>query len=213
MTMAGATSAEYNIQTGLVASQIFPATIIYSSYITKQFLNSRELTVPQSNLKGTKIFAHCDSNSMLLIDSVRGKTKTDSLFSITSIIVNRIYKQIIFPETNLKIGDSFNQNTPFTLPIPSGNMPVMVNTIYKLISVKDQLGFFDIVQTAKINMKTDQGDVDVIATGTGKMVFSIKNHFPMGYTSDMILKFKLNMAGITAEGEGKVSTEYATEIN
>ena len=214
MGIVGETSTEYTIETGATTkSGIFPATIIYESIISKQFLNNKELSLPKNSLSGKKIYAHSNGNDMLSIDSISDNKDNDNLLSSVSTMFKRINKKINFPEKKIKIGESFTQEIPMTLPLIGNNATTMVKVIYKLIEIKDEQGVFDIVQSANINMNTQQGDVNITGNGTGKLIFSIKNKFPVQYETDIILNFTLNLNGTTADGSGKISADFNTEIN
>lgn len=214
MTVAGATSTEYTIQTGVATEEKkFPATIIYSNIISTQFLNNKELSLPESTIGGKKIYAHSDSNDMLHIDSIGGKEGNDSLLSSVSAVFNNVNMQMNFPEKNLKVGESFTQDAPMNLPLFGSNMTATVKVVYTLTKIKDGNGLFDVVQTSNIKANIMQGDINMIVEGTGKLIFSIKNKFPIQYSTDTTLKFTLDMNGIIAEGMGKMSTVHNTEIN
>jgi len=214
LVITGATKMTYHAKTGSLNSLgAFPVTISYDSITNKQLFNGKELTLPKSEIENARVFAHSGGDGILNVDSIGGRASNDTLKKEMSGIINMVSRQIKFPENELKVGDSFAQDLPMNIPMMGSNMSVSVKVIYTLTGLKEDMAYFDISQSATFNVNIQQGSVDMKGNGTGKLIFSVKNSFPVSYISTLTLNYNMNMSSVTADGIAKINASYQTMIN
>jgi hypothetical protein len=203
-----------NINSGaLSADNSFPVNIEYKIDTISVNANGRDLPIPQKENKDVKLYGHVTPDGQLKIDSANGKRANDSTEKKMQQMMNLIQKEIQFPNHPLKPGDTFTQGMPINIPVKGNDINVDAKVIYKLVSVSDGKAYFDMVQNLNVNFQMKKGTVNVTGNGTGKMVYSIKDNFPISTNGNFNMQIKANMDKLNVDGTATISTDHTAVIN
>lgn len=180
------TLMESVFKTGKTAKDgYFPVTIKF----LKSTNSDNKTIIPD----GTLIYGKASDSTMPTLDSIVSKD-LDAAFKSTLLqTMQSMFAQIALPEKKLKIGESFTQENPLSIPIAGTSIDMKITTTYKLISMTNQIANFDIVQLYTMNLLISEGQYKVTAEGggTGKLIYDIPNHFSTSFKLDIGLNFDL----------------------
>ena len=214
MILTGNTEMDFNVKTGAIAeNKTYPITISYTNIKTVQKINGEEKIGPQSPLVGLNIFGHYDESGKMHMDSIPGKNVNDTLRSMIFNMVKSFQDKIKFPDYPLKVGDTFSQELPMTLPIEGNSFNIVVKINYKLTDLKENNAFFDLEQTANFNFAKGNATMNMLGKGNGKMVFDIINGFSSNTTSNLKFDYTMRMGKILIKGSALMSSIHKTVIN
>ena len=196
------------------ADNTFPVNFDYQLNNVTLKANGKDLPIPQNKKKNIKIYGHMGTDGQLKIDSADGKKTNDTVEKKMQQLMNMVQRQIKFPDKPLKPGDTFTQGMPVNIPINQmGDVKIDVNVTYKLINITGDNANFDIVENINFNIQLKKGTVSVTGTGGGKMVYSIKNNFPVALNSLINMKLNAAIDGTTVNGTAIVNNSHTTVIN
>lgn len=173
-------------KTGKIAKDgYFPVTIEF----LKSTNSDNKTIIPD----GTLIYGKASASTMPKLDSIVAKDLDASFKSTLLQTMQSMFSQIALPESKLKIGESFTQETPLSIPIAGISFDMKITTIYKLISMTNQIANFDIEQKYTMNVLVSESQYNITADGggTGKLIYDIPNHFSTGFKLDIGLNFDL----------------------
>src|SRR6185503_15911901 len=119
-----------------------------------------------------------------------------------------------FPEKPMKPGDSFTQTMPFNMPMKDGggDIKVEASVTYKLTSISDGKAYFDMTPSFSMNVTVKKISVDMSGTGTGKMVYSIKDNFPVSKSGSFDLKLKVTSEKVNVDGTAVITSTTTTVV-
>jgi len=205
-----------NTKTGVLNSdKTFPLNMDYKIADISVEANGKQFPIPpKATDKDIKASGHITQDWQLQIDSADGKKVNDTTSKKMQQMLDMFQKQIQFPDKPLKPGDTFTQGAPMNIPVKgTDNIVVNASTTYKLVSIADGKAYFDIVPNFSMDFKIKTIAVNVIGTGTGKMVYSIKDSFPISKEGTVNLKIKVTSDKINVDGTAVVTTKYSCTIN
>lgn len=178
--------------------------------------NGKQMPVPPKvTEKDIKMVGHISPDWKIKIDSADGKVVMDSTEKKMQQMMNMVQKQIQFPDKPMKPGDTFTQGSPMTIPLDKNgnNIQIDADIIYKLVSVSDGKAYFDMTPNFTMNFKLRNTSVDMSGTGTGKMVYSLKDNFPLLKEANISMKLKVSSPKINVDGTATVISKYECTIN
>jgi hypothetical protein len=142
---------------------------------------------------GTLIYGKASTSTMPTLDSIVSKDMNESFKKTFLQTVQSMFSQIALPEQKMKVGESFSQKTPLTIPMAGNSIEMEITTIYKLISMTDKSANFDVVQEYVAKIALDEGKFNINAggSGKGKLIYDIPNHFATKFTLDIGLNFEV----------------------
>ncbi|MFB9079546.1 hypothetical protein ACFFLS_06640 [Flavobacterium procerum] len=161
----------------------FPITIEYVKSIDKKG-NS---IIPS----GTMLYGNATLSSMPQMDSIVADNAEESFKNAIFETVKSTFSQLVMPQKKLKIGESFVQESPLTIPIAGVNIEMVINTTYILKSMNSKNAFFDITQTYTMKLLDNRFETEGTGTGTGKLIYDIPHHFIYENIMDMELDLNL----------------------
>lgn len=208
-----------NMQSGAAGSDgSFPITIDYKFNKLSVSANGQEAPIPPSVTdKDIKVTAHIGSDGVMAIDSAGGKKADDSTRNKMKQMMGLFQKQIHFPAKAMKPGESFTQTLPMNLPLGSkigGDVKISYTTTYKLISISDGKAYFDVVPNFSMDFSIQNKiSLNMSGTGLGKMVYSIKDNFPISNSGNFTMKIKVKSDKVNVDADGTVTTNSTTAIN
>lgn len=161
--------------------------------VTIKFLKSTNSDNKTIIPDGTLIYGKASDSTMPTLDSIVSKDLDAEFKSTLLQTMQSMFSQIALPEKKLKIGESFIQETPLSIPIAGTAIDMKITTTYKLISMTNQIANFDIAQQYTMNLLISEGQYNVTAdgAGNGKLIYDIPNHFSTSFKLDIGLNFDL----------------------
>lgn len=199
----------------LGADNSIPVNMDYKISSISVTANGKEIPIPpKATEKDLKASGHISQDWMIKLDSADGKAIADTAQQKMQQMMNMLQKQIQFPDKPLKPGDSFSQRSPINIPLKEGNdIKVDAGVTYKLVRIADAKAYFDMIPNFSMNLQIGKVSVDMSGTGTGKMVYSIKDNFPLSKEGSIDVKIKLASPKINVDGTAVITSKYDCTIN
>ncbi len=208
-----------NMKTGAMESdKSFPLNIDYKINNISVSASGKQLPIPPKVTEmDIKVTAHVGQDGKFKIDSAMGKKivdTTEKQMKQMKQMMDLVQKQIQFPDKPMKPGDSFTQGMPMNIPISAGNnMQMNAGVTYKLVSISDGKAYFDMVPNFSMDFKMKEVSVSFSGTGTGKMVYSIKDNFPLSKEGTVNMVIKVNAGKVNVDGTAVITSNYTGTIN
>lgn len=209
MTMKG------NVKTGPAnTSKTFPIAINFHFDKMDMAINGNAIPIPTDKLKSnTTIFGHVGVDGKIKADSIGGGKLKDTSEKAVSQMLNNIQNNIKFPDHPLRVGDTFTQDMPMNIPIAGNNLNASSKTVYKLVSIANGNGYFDVDQSMDMKVPVKNDSITLAGTGKGKVIYNLKESFMTDFTTDMELKFDGKISTLQINGTASMKIEYANTIN
>jgi hypothetical protein len=206
------------IKTGAAGSDnMMPMTMDFKIDSLNVLAAGKQVPIPPSATDKAFHFAGRVSpdNTSMTIDSVNGKKTNDSTQKSMKQMMSMVQRQIQFPTTPMKPGDTFTQNLPINVPVKGtgGNMQVNASITYKLNSISDGKAYFDVTPKFTMDFNMKKVAVNMSGTGTGKMVYSITDNFPVSREGTFNMTIKVTSTQINVDGTAVVNTSSKVDIN
>jgi hypothetical protein len=192
----------------LAVDKSFPIMMSFQAGQPNMTLNGKSLPLPMTQMPTTTIYAHVLADGRMIGDSVSGK-KTDTSGKKALQMMNTVQKQIKFPNHRMHVGDTFTQDMPMNL---AGNS-VDSKVVYTLVNIADGKAFFDMVQTIDMKLNIKQGQLAIAGSGTGKMIYSIKDNMPVSYISTVNMTANGDISSVIVKGTMVMDLDFKYDIN
>ncbi|WP_426669830.1 hypothetical protein ACPPVU_01045 [Mucilaginibacter sp. McL0603] len=197
------------------ADKTFPLNMDYKISNISVTANGKQMPIPPKvTEKDLKMVGHISEDWKLKIDSADGKVVVDSTEKKMQQMMDLFQKQIQFPDKALKPGDTFTQGSPMDIPMTQGQ-PIHIDAgiTYKLVSISGGKAYFDMIPNFGMNFQIKAVSINVSGTGTGKMVYDIKNNFPISKEGTINMKIKVTSDKLNVDGTAVINTKYSCTIN
>jgi len=100
------------------------------------------------------------------------------------------------------------------IPITKGSdMKMDAGITYKLVSISDGKAYFDLVPNLNMSITVKNVAVNMTGTGSGKMVYSINDNFPLSRDVNFNMKIKVVSEKINVDGTAAITMSSNTVIN
>ncbi len=163
-----------NFKTGkLNAQKYFP--------LTMEFLKINNSDIKKTIPEGTTIYGRGTIDKMPELDSIVANGMDDDFKKSLLQTMQSTLAQIFFPTKKVKVGEDFSQTTPLSIPTAGNTLEMTIETNYKLISIDNNLGHFDVIQTYKVISNISKYEITASGSGKGELVYDIKNNFLLKY--------------------------------
>ena len=183
----------------------FPITIEYQKSID---VNGKTI-IPN----GTLLYGKTSSSTMPEMDSIVSKGMDENFKNIIFQTVKSTFSQLVMPQKKLKIGESFIQESPLTLPIAGINIEMVITTTYNLKSMNSKNAFFDITQTYTMKMSDSRFETNGAGLGKGDLIYDIPNHFITENTLVMDFNLDLKSTDFTLQLKSKSDFKQTSEVS
>ena len=183
----------------------FPITIEYQKSID---VNGKTI-IPN----GTLLYGKTSSSTMPEMDSIVSKGMDENFKNIIFQTVKSTFSQLVMPQKKLKIGESFIQESPLTLPIAGINIEMVITTTYNLKSMNSKNAFFDITQTYTMKMSDSRFETNGAGLGKGNLIYDIPNHFITENTLVMDFNLDLKSTDFTLQLKSKSDFKQTSEVS
>lgn len=161
--------------------------------MTMEFVKTSNANLPD----GTIIYGFCIPNrSMPVLDSVvsEGMDRDSKQMLLNGL--QSTFEQFSLPNKRLKVGDSFSQESPLSIPIADVTVDMTVTTNYELIEIKKDIAEFKINQVYTMTSNFDEYTVNATGKGKGKMLYLISKNFYSKYQMDIEMDMKMEVNDI-----------------
>jgi len=193
------------------ASGNFPLTLSFNIGKIDLSVSGKQIPIPPQANVATTIYGHVGKDGKLKADSLKGSKMADTSEQKITQMMNSVQNKIKFPDHPLKVGDTFEQDIPINLPMAQ-NSQSSTKAVYKLVSISGGNAYFDITQTAAIQLNIKQVVLNITGSGTGKLVYNLKNSFPTDYNANLTLKLDGKFATVAINGDLTIAMEYKYDI-
>lgn len=217
MIISSVTNMDFSIKTGeLKIDKSYDVEILYKDINSKQTVNGTEKE-PQANpLKGETIFGNYTSDGKIHVNSMSGGSLNDQVRQQLEEMMENLVNQIKFPDQPMKIGDTFNQEIPFVLPVVGENLRATIKIIYKLTKIENDLAYFDLDESMDLNL-TKQKDSQTITVngngiGNGNLTYNTKKNYASVRNATLIMNYKMLVGAITVTGKANISSTTETKL-
>jgi len=209
--------ADGTIKTGAMGSDnTFPLTMDFKLDSLTASANGKQAPIPPTVTdKKMHVVAHIGQDNVMTVDSANGKKASDSTQKSMQQMMQMLQRQIKFSEKPMKPGDSFTQTMPFNMPMKggTGDIKVEASVTYKLNSISNGKAFFDMTPSFNMNFDIKKVSVSMSGIGTGKMVYSIKDNFPVSKDGSFNLKLKVTSEKVNVDGTAVITSSSTTVVN
>ncbi|WP_304197253.1 hypothetical protein [Flavobacterium alvei] len=163
----------------------YPLTIEF----LKTTSSNNKIAIPN----GTIIYGKGTIGNMPTLDSIVSADLSDELKKTTLETVQSTFSQLNFPERKVKVGDVFTVDSPLSIPIANAQLDMTITTTYKLLSIKNNVGDFDISQVYTMKANTGKFPITATGTGKGKLEYDVIHNFNLKYQIDMEMSANLKI--------------------
>ncbi len=196
------------------AAGTFPLTMLYKIDSLSMDINGNKVPIPTDKIGGgSAIYGHVGADGKLKADSISGSKMTDTSEAHITQMMNTIQKNINFPDHPMKPGDSFTQDMPLNIPIAGNSVAANSKATYKLLSVDGDNAKFDVTQSMDMTITVKGVAVHLSGSGSGKMVYSIKNNFATEYTALFNMTVTGSIKSLQINATATMDMDYRYVIN
>jgi len=181
--------------------------------ITIEYLKSIDVNGKSIIPNGTLLYGKTSLSTMPQMDSIVSKGMEESFKNIIFQTVKSTFSQLVMPQKKLKIGESFVQQSPLTLPIAGINIEMVITTTYNLKSMNSKNAFFDITQTYTMKMSDSRFETNGAGLGKGNLIYDIPNHFITENTLVMDFNLDLKSTDFTLQLKSKSDFKQTSEVS
>lgn len=190
-----------------------PLTVTYDKMDITTTIAGNEMNQPNP-FADVEIRGTTTGDGKISIDTITGNIN-DAVKASLRTMVNNIQGNIKFPEKELAIGDSFDQDVPLVVPVAQMQIKMKIHVKSTLKDIKDNKAIFDMKQDISLDMSMmdSNGNVNGNGNGTGIMIFDMKNKMLDRTESDIHYLLNMNTSGMTvsAKCKAKQSMTYSVE--
>lgn len=161
----------------------FPITIEYTKSVDANGKN----IIPN----GTILYGNTSLEGLPKMDSIVSEGSDENFKNTIFQTVQSTFNQLLLPEKKLKIGESFSQENPLTIPIAGINIEMIITTTYSLKSITPKNAYFDITQNYTMKILDDRFATAGSGTGSGKLIYDIPNQFAIENQLNMEMSLNL----------------------
>jgi hypothetical protein len=195
------------------ANGVFPLVMNYKMDTLNVNVGGKAIPIPSKINSGINIYGHVSADGKLNADSIGGSKMKDTSQQRMSQMMNSFQNMIKFPDHPLHIGDTFTQDMPFNISVPGTNMTTNAKVVYKLVSIANGNAYFDATQSMNMTIPIKGESMTLTGAGTGKLVYDIKNSFPVDYKSTINLNFSGKIHTLDINGTAVMDMDYKNGIH
>lgn len=191
----------------------FSMRILYDRISSTQIINGIEQEVRPSPINGMTAFGRVLPNSKLNIDSLDGPNVSEQLKKDLMQSLKGMLDQMTYPDDPIKVGDSFEQKIPMSIPVADLNPVKVIITLYRtLIKIEDGKAYFDIKQEVVLDSNLEQGDITVNGSGSGNSEYDLENSFTSVYNTELSMDLVVKTEALEITAKIKSMTSNLTKI-
>jgi len=145
----------------------------------------------------TMIYGKVKQDGMPVFDSINAPGMDANLKDIFTKTLQATLSQILVPEKQVKVGETFTITLPLNIPVGPGMMTITDVATYKLLKVEGSKAFFDVSHTYTIDSDVNGQEIKGTGFGTGKTTHDLTNNYILHQDMVMSLNMGFDSNGIT----------------
>ncbi|MWB95335.1 hypothetical protein GON26_13280 [Flavobacterium sp. GA093] len=181
--------------------------------LTIEFVKSNNLEGTIVIPNGTIIYGNATDSSLPKLDSIVSKDMEESFKKTLLQTMQSTFSQISIPDTKIKIGETFSQKNPLSLPIAGITIDMDITTNYKLLKIEKDHAEFDITQVYIMKIINDKYNINATGTGKGNLTYNIPNQFSTHYDIEIEMGFSIKMEQFTMNLTSKSGFNHHVQIS
>jgi hypothetical protein len=194
------------MKTGKLSNKTnFPLTIEF----IKTTNSDNKVQIPD----GTIIYGKGTLNNLPVLDSITSKGLSEELKKTIMQTMQSFFTQLNIPERKVKVGEVFDLDTPLSIPLAGMQMDMTITTTYKLLSIKNNVGDFDVSQVYTMNTSATQFPMNATGTGKGKLLYDTVNNFNLNFQIDMQMTANMKFEKIELDLISKMGMNQLAKIS
>ncbi len=172
-------------KTGKQVNGKFPLTI--------EFIKSTNSDGKKIIPDGTVIYGHGANDSLPVLDSIVASDMKEDFKKMLLESMKSTFSQLSISERRVKIGESYTDEKPLTIPIAGTTLDMTTKTTYTLLNCKNGIAEFDV--TSVYTIKTELIDHTTKASGnsSGKLYYDIAKKNLIQYETVTAMKMSLQL--------------------
>lgn len=200
----------YNITTQKAYQNKVPFSMRYSDIEMKMNVEGKEISMNKENLLEIELVGEIEDGNKMKIDEIKGSMSNDIKQILNKNISQFSQYAVDFPKEGMEIGDSFALKIPYSTKTLQGiDVKMNMQIIYKLISVKEDIAYFDTQVEATMDGDMEQNQfLSMVMSGGGTSEFDIKQSQFSKFDSDIDLIMDMKMK----EGEMKMHFKVKSNL-
>lgn len=160
---------------------------------------------------GTKFFGKA-IDATIKIDSISSLTMTEEKKKVLLPTMETMMNQMKYPNRKIKVGESFEQKNPMSIPIADVTIEIEINSVYTLENVNDGIGYFNLDQIYTIKSANKDYEMNLDGTGNGQIEYDIKKQFFTKYYLEMAMNLTTELETFGIELQTKSITDQTTLV-
>ncbi|RIW17492.1 hypothetical protein D0X99_07150 [Algoriphagus lacus] len=190
----------------------FLYTILYKSINTTTIQNGNK-EERENPMTGLIVEGKYNRDGQVEVLNIISDKVNDATKNIIKSSLETVTQNIPFPEDPMKIGDSFNQVIPMTIPVADlASVNIIISTTYTLDEVKDTIAYFNLNQKIELNMDQETAAIKAEGKGIGKAIYDTKYNFLKDYGTDLKMKISVGVEDLIITNELVTKTSQRVEI-
>ena len=160
---------------------------------------------------GTKFFG-VSKDGKIRVDSILSSTISNEIKQSVLSAVESLLNQTQLSERTIKVGESFEQTTPFSMPIADATFVMEIISTYTLSRVDNGFGYFDLEQVYKVNSSSKDYEMEMEGKGKGNLTLDIENQFFTKYFLETDLNATIDLELFKLEMLSKSVVDQKVEV-
>lgn len=185
---------------------LFPATMKFGDVIISG--DGKEVLNPMSK---TIINGLLSENNKFTIDTIINSKLDQHIKIALKSAFKDLKPDIDFPKKPLKIGDSFVNKIPMTIPVNGEQVKVLITKTYTLKSVINNTAEFTVSEKISLNMESL--NISASGEGNGVVEFKISENQMVKDIAHFTINITIKKENINVTGFVKSDSEKITRIN
>jgi hypothetical protein len=144
----------------------------------------------------------------ITIDKITGKNIDPAMADALKGSLGKMMQSVKFPESPLKVGQSFSQTVPMSLPIPGADpMQAEITTTYVLRKMNENMAFFDFKQKSNMASRKNNATIEMADSGNGTMVYDRGLGQMIKMETQSFMKMKVSAGPVSVVTKGNTKSE------
>ncbi|NAY93430.1 hypothetical protein GTQ34_16080 [Muricauda sp. JGD-17] len=153
--------------------------------------------------------------------TIDGEIEIDSIYSSVMAVdekevliqaMESMLNQIKYPNRKIKVGETFEQKNPISMPIADVTIEMEINSKYTLRKIDKGVGYFDLNQDYIIKSATKDYEMVLDGTGDGQIYYDIEKQFFTKFYLEMEMNLKTELDVFAIELQTKSVMDQTTHI-
>lgn len=185
--------------------------ISIKDYDTKIMMNGMDMgNLIPDNLKQIKVNAVYHPENKLEVKEIIGENVSETMKTSIKETMSKMINKFNFPDTTMRIGDSFQQEVPVEIPMANfGSMRINIISEYKLERIEKEKSYLSVVSNIKLAFDNEKVESEATGSGKGELVYDSRAGYINTYYTDMKMKLKMKIGKMTIVTDSNTETRIS----